>query len=47
MHHGLLHIELFASRHHAQRFVEGIAANATQPTIEIGPLKLHRTGSFR
>src|SRR5215470_13725578 len=43
MHHSLLQIKLFASRHHAQRVVEGIAANATTPTIEIGPLKLHRT----
>ena len=35
IHHSLLQSELFASRHHAHRVVEGIAAHATQPTLEI------------
>src|SRR5262249_20607550 len=39
---GLLQIKLFASRHHTQCVVEGLAAYATTPTREIGPLQLHR-----
>jgi hypothetical protein len=38
-----LHIELFAPRDHARRFIEGIAANATGTAIEIRPLKLYRS----
>src|SRR5215216_5869282 len=42
MRRGLLYIELFAPRHDPHRFIEGIVAHATRPTIEIRPLKLHR-----